>query len=399
LVSILAVCAPAWAQQPPAPDPTTATWGNGLTFSSGVNSLTIGARAQFRWTVDDREQADADLAGAGVGHADGAFSQFDVPRVRLTLSGGALRRWLRYQLQFELSRLSGELGSRIKDAILEIRPTGRSFRWQVGQFKVPFGLQQLTSSGRQQFVDRAITDNKFVPGRDMGVMWAGSGAGRTIGYEVGVFNGAGESVRQTTKSPLWAGRVVFQPLGAYALSEGAVDGAEKPIVHVAFAARSGAQIRGRTPPGVFEHADHEGAYDVEFAIKTGRFYSTAEHFWMMDEQDNPVSGPDIDSRGYHAQAGWMLVPRHVEAALRVSAVQGDTAIDDASLVEWRVALGYFWSGHSLKVQGDVGQMRYGRNFAALSSRARAGLPALANRLVSGQAFADGQFRVQMQLAF
>jgi phosphate-selective porin len=392
--------APASAQQPPAPDPTTtASWGNGLTFSSGVNSLTIGARAQFRWTVDDREQADADLVGAGVGRPDGALSQFDVPRVRLTLSGGALRPWFRYQLQFELSRLSGEAGSRIKDAILEIRPTGRSFRLQVGQFKVPFGLQQLTSSGRQQFVDRAITDNKFVPGRDMGVMWAGAAAGRKIGYELGVFNGAGESVRQTTTSPLWAGRVVFEPLGAYALSEGAIDGAEKPIVHVAVAVRSGAQMRGRTPSGVFEQPDHQGAYDVEFAIKMRRFYSTAEHFWMMDEQQNPLSGPDIDSRGYHVQAGWMLVPRRVEAALRVSAIEGDTSVDDASLAEWRVALGYFWSGHNLKVQGDVGQMRYGPNFAALSSRARAGLPALGTRLVRGQAFADGQLRVQMQLAF
>ena len=62
------------AGQPPA-EPTKVDIGfGGLTVSSGVNSLTIGARAQFRWTIDDREEFDGDLAGAGLGRADGTTS-------------------------------------------------------------------------------------------------------------------------------------------------------------------------------------------------------------------------------------------------------------------------------------------------------------------------------------
>lgn len=386
---------PAWAQDP-EPTRVDASRG-GVTVSSGVNSLTIGARAQFRWTLDDREAFSGDTAGAGLGQADGPMSQFDVPRMRVTLSGGVFRSWMKYSFQFDFSRTSGEGASKIKDAILEIRPTGRPYRVQMGQFKVPFGLQQLTSSGRQQFVDRAITDSKFVPARDMGVMFAGTLAATKVGYEVGVFNGSGESLRQTNNSHLWATRVFFQPLGAYSLSEGAIESGERPILHVGLAARGGKQIRGRTAATVIEEADNQTAVDVEFAARLRRFYSTVEYFWMIDEQTNPTRGPDVTSRGFHAQAGYMATPQ-VEIGARYAQVSGDVDVDDANVTEWRGVVGYFWRTHNLKLQGDAGQTMFGSGFSGLSSRARSGLPTLGTRLGGGE-FADRQVRVQLQVAF
>jgi len=38
---------------------------------------------------------------------------------------------------------------------------------KVGQFKVPFGLQELTPDYRQEFVDRSIANAKFAPSRDI----------------------------------------------------------------------------------------------------------------------------------------------------------------------------------------------------------------------------------------
>src|SRR5687768_4162180 len=160
---------------------------------------------------------------------------------------------------------------------------------QVGQFKAPFGLQQVNSSGRLQFVDRAITDAKYNPGREMGVMFAGAAVARKLGYEVGVFNGSGESIRQNNRSQLWAGRIFVDPLGAYTLAEGSSDATERPVVHVGVGAHGGKAIRGRTTAGVVDEADNQLAYNVEFAFKSPRFDATAEHFWMTDEQQNPVS--------------------------------------------------------------------------------------------------------------
>jgi hypothetical protein len=373
--------------------------GGGVTISWGNNSLTIGALMQFRWTLEHREQADADAAGEGVGVEDDPLSQFDVPRMRVKLSGSAYRPWMRYSFQFDFSRTSGEGASKIKDAIFEIRPADRSYRVALGQFKAPFGLQQLTSFSRQQFVDRAITDGKYTPGRDMGVMFAATAAARRIGFEAGIFNGSGESIRQTTALPLVASRFFINPLGPYELAEGATDAGAGPVMHLGIGTRTGRQIRGRTATGVFTDADRQTALNGEFAFKALRFYSTAEYFWQTEEQQNPVAGPDIESRGYHAQVGFMAVPRVVEAGIRYAEVNGDTGVPDSNLREIRGVVGYFWRAHNLKVQADVGQLRYEAGFPGLTSRTRAGLPGLGTRLVTGQALADWQVRVQVQVVF
>lgn len=389
---------PAAARQKP-PDTTVDASRGGITIASGVNSLTIGARGQVRWMLEDREEFDGDTAGTGVGHDDGPLSSFDVPRLRLTLGGGVYRPWLRYSFQVDFSRTSGESASKIKDAVLEVRPEGRPYRLSFGQFKAPFGLQQLTSSGRLQFVDRAITDSKFNPGRDMGAMLSGSAAGRLVGYDAGIFNGSGESVRQQTRAHLWAGRVYVDPLGPYTLAEGGVDGSEDAVVHFGIGVRGGDPIRGRAADGVVEDADSQRAVNIELAYKQARLYSTAEYFWMTEERANPAAAPDVDSRGYHVQAGVMALPRALEVGVLWASIEGDTRVDDAAVQELRGVVGYYWNGHNLKVQADVGRVEWDRNFAALSARARQGLPALGSRLVRNESLADTQLRVQFQLAF
>lgn len=390
---------PALAQTtPPRPETTVDGSRGGVTISSGANSLTIGARLQVRWTLEDREEASGDTIGDGLGIDDGPISQFDVPRMRVSLSGGVYRPWLRYAFQYEFSRTSGESASKLKDAVIEIRPVGRSYRIAVGQFKVPFGLQQLTSSGRLQFVDRAITDSRFNPARDMGVMFAGTAAEGRVGYEAGVFNGSGESVRQNNASHLLAGRLYYQPLGPYTLTEGTTEIAPKPVLHVGLGARTGEQIRDRTLSGVVESPDNQTAVNAEFAVRSGRLFSTAEYFWMTDEQRNPVEARDIDSRGFHAQAGYLVAPR-TEVGVLVARLTPDTDVDDAEVTEVRAVAGHYFAGHNLKLQADAGQLRFGPNVGALSARARQGVPSPGSRLVSRQTLGDLQVRVQMQVSF
>ena len=401
IILLLILATPGGAQTAPAqPAPETKVDASrgGITISSGVNSLTIGGRMQFRWTLDDRERADTDTAGSGRGDADGFISQFDVPRLRLSLSGGVYRPWLRYLFQLDFSRTPGESASKIKDAVIEVRPTGSSYRFQVGQFKAPFGLQQLTSSGRLQFVDRAITDSKFTPSREMGAMFAGTAMGRTLGYEAGVFNGSGESVRQNNKSQLVAGRVFWQPLGPYALSEGSSDAAARPVLHVGVGARTGEQIRGRTPTSTVEDPDDQTALNAEFAFKSRRIYSTAEYFWMTDEQQNPTAGRDIESRGAHVQAGYMVLPARADVGILFAQITPDADVDDAEITEVRGVVGYYWHAHGLKLQADGGRLIYEDRFSALGARARQGLPAPGTRLGSGR-LVDTQVRVQFQVAF
>ena len=387
------------AQPPSAPPTRVDASGTGVTFGSGNNTLTISNRVQIRWTLDDREASDTDTAGSGVGRDDGPLTAFDVARDRLTLSGGAYRPWLRYSFQLEFGRTNGANDSKIKDAYLEIRPPDRPYRFQIGQMKAPFSLQQLTSSGRLQFVERAFTDSKFVPGRDTGAQIIGTIGSAKAGYAGGVFNGAGESLPQNTGAALYVGRIFVNPLGTYAPAEGSVEGVAEPVVHLGAGVHTGKAIRGRSPAGVIEDVDNQTAANAEAAYRTGRLFAAAEYFWMRDEQQNPVALRGIDSRGYYAQVGYMVVPRRIELAARVSAVDGDTRVDDSDVREVRGVFGYFWRGHNLKLQVDAGRVSYEAGYSTMSARARQGLPSVGPRLVSGEALADVQVRVQMQLAF
>jgi hypothetical protein len=79
-------------------------------------------------------------------------------------------------------------------------------------------------------------------------------------------------------------------------------------------------------------------------------------------------------------------------------------VADAKQTEMRLVYGYFWKNHNMKVQADIGQIKYGQNFASLSTLALRGVsPSLLAplRIVSlpGQDITDQQLRVQFVLAF
>jgi phosphate-selective porin OprO/OprP len=398
VISVLIAWGSASAEEEAPPPAPKVDLAKGLTFSSGDNSVSIGARIQFRGTFDDREQFDADDDGTGLGVEDGTAGQFDIPRARVSLKGGFWKPWLKYELQWELSRTSGDSSSKLKDAVLEIHGN-RMAVWKLGQFKSPFSLQQLISSGRQQFVDRAITDGKFAPGRDTGISLNGSSESKKFGYGVGVFNGSGESRVQDDEGFMTVGRLWFDPLGEYKMAESAVDGGDKPVLHLGVGARTGEVQKGTFDDDVFEDPDDETALNFEAAFRSGPFSLAGEYFTMTNEMQNPAVGADLDSDGFYVQAGFLIVPNSFEIGLRYAMVDPDNDATDASITETRAVLGYYWKGHNLKLQGDIGQVEYEANYDLLSSLARRGLPSLGNRLVTGQDLSDKQARIQLQLAF
>jgi phosphate-selective porin len=407
-VLVLGFQAAARAQEE-APPATTVDASQGfVTFKSGDNSLTLGAWGQFRGVADDREVFDADTAGTGLGVEDGVTAAFSIPRLRFYIQGTVFKPWMKYKIEAELANLRTDAtnninNGRLTDAYVEFARSPYA-TVRAGQYKVPFGMQQVTSDTRQEFVDRSIADAKFAPARDVGVMLSGLFLDKKLGYQAAVFNGAGQNNPQDDRGFLYVGRIAYDPLGEYRLIEGAVDNPEKSTLHFALAYRLGEVPRGLSSVGTTTHVNNENALGFEFAWKLRRFYAMAEYFQQTDEQENPTVGPDIDADGFHAQFGVFVVPKKQELAVRYAQVQPDKDVDEAEQTEMRLVYGYFWKSHNMKLQADIGQIAYGENFAALSPLAlrnvSPGLSA-ANRLIAlpGEEIKDNQLRVQFLLAF
>ncbi len=379
-----------------------------VTFKSGDNSLTLGAWGQFRATVDDKDEFDGDTAGSGVGTADGTSVSFAIVRLRPYLQGTVYKPWFKYKFEFELGPLKTDAtnnigNTRLTDGFVEFAPVPEAVV-RVGQYKVPFGLQELTSDTRQEFVDRSIVNSKFSVSRDIGVMLYGNAWEKKFGYQAGFFNGSGQNNPQEDQKQMYAARIWIDPLGEYKIFESANDASAEHVLHFGLAYRGGEVMRGTATAGVFEDADNETAADLEVAWRWSRVYAMGEYFVQKDEQKNPAAGPDVTARGWHAQFGVMVTPKQHELALRFAQLEPDEDVADAKQQEIRLVYGYYIKGHNLKIQADVAQVSFGENFSTLSSLATRNVsPGLdpTKRLVTlpGTELKDTQARIQVTVAF
>jgi phosphate-selective porin len=156
-------------------------------------------------------------------------STLEARRVRLALAGDASPDVdYKVQVDFAGSRkvvidntFKTALASKptLLDAVVGIRLPGDT-KLAIGQFKVPFGLENLTSSTNLDTINRAQVTEALVPGRDLGaqgrdigVQWSGTRAlGATpVEFTLGLFDGAGINTGDDNEHKDLAARLVVKP--------------------------------------------------------------------------------------------------------------------------------------------------------------------------------------------
>ena len=327
-----------------------AALGQGHTLvESERGSLTILNRAQFRFT-HERPDETVQLVGTdGPGDGKGAFR---IRRAKTELTGWVWRRTLTYELQ--LSWAGPEPGAStqtpLEDLLLTWDASGDGrFRLTGGQFKVPLGRQEMTSSSRLQFADRDILSGEFTRGRDVGLMVDGLLAGGKVEYAAGMFNGNPASrLGNDNAAYQYNARVVFQPFGAVRYSESDFESREAPRQPlVAF----GVQLEHNDLQGAGERVNDFTTTIVggDVVFKLRGLSAFAEYF---GRNRDPETGPSFRSDGWHAQAGYFLLRDRLEAAVRYARFDPSDAPDD-DVKEAGGAVSCFIRKHALKVQGDL----------------------------------------------
>jgi phosphate-selective porin OprO/OprP len=353
---LVAAAAPALAQ-----DQNQWGYDKGFFFRTSNFELKISTRTQFRYTYTmTDENSLTDDNGA-----------FNLPRTRLRLDGFAFYPWLKYKVQYDFTgqtyttatsvavpagpatvSLSNKRGPDLRDLYFDLtRHPWASVR--LGQFKAPLGMQEMTSSGDQEFVDRSIASEAFAPSRQQGAMLWGTSYAKKFGYEAGVFNGNARNVTANDNTGyMYVGRVHWDPLGEYKLSESAVDHPEKPLWTI-----GASYMLNTTEASLLKTAEELSQDTLEgfFGFKYKRLFVLADYYARTQEQ--AASAPDVDSSGAIAQVGVFLVPRKLELAARWSELDPDTDVDNNIQTESRIGFGYYFSKHELKFQADYGQIK------------------------------------------
>jgi phosphate-selective porin OprO/OprP len=372
--------------------PVTYQPGKGFTFTSSDAKfrLSLGGRGQFYYQYLDRD----DVNGPAK-----EVSTFRVRRFKAYMAGYAFTKDLTYRVQVDLAKSTqmleyGWINYRFVDEA----------QLQAGQFKMPFSRGELTGTAVLQFVDRANAVDAFKPSYDVGAMLHGKTLGGKLAYNAGLFNGTGQGSTRTTNSGAWAARVVFSPLGDMPYNEPDLANSPNPLVSAGagyfantlkrngnstfldttistppYAGTSGWLGKNAANTTIFDNTERVdvGTYGFDAAFKWRGFSATGEYFGGKAEGQS--LGGSVHARGYYGQAGYFLIPKHLEVAARYSCVDPNRDRAQDMLIEVAGAVSYYFQGHNLKIQGDYTNIH--------------------TQISGKQATDDNQVRVQAQLVF
>lgn len=357
----------------------------GVTVSSadGRYLMKLGGRIQALYQYDSPD-AEAARASAPLGArpVEGSRSLFRVRRGRLALSGHVVDPTWQYKVQVELVGSSLSL----KDAYVNWRPVGPGVQLRVGQFKVPFGRQELTSVFKQQLVDRSVVSGAFADGWDDGVMVWGEPLGGRVEYYAGVFNGEGiNRGRQQDAANEWAARLVWVPVGSvgYDFTARGARGGGGLAIGVNGRWNGGWLVEADGRPGLtgpVETCDAAGCVldpgddarlstvGADLAFRWRRVAVTGEVF--QRQVDPRLDGAATrESLGWYADGGAFLGDRY-EAGLRYGRLDPDTAVEADRITEVAPFAVVYLSGNDLKLQADYAWVSAGEAATAVRTDRR-----------------------------
>jgi hypothetical protein len=283
---------------------------------------------------------------------------FRVRRARLIFAGNLFNPRFTYKFQIDLVKFKNEL---LLDAYVnyDILKTPGYMEVRAGQQTIPYIRQHQVSSSEQEFIERSIASNEFLPaddqdtdgdgvadklvrnGRDVGIQLHGKPFNKKMEYQVGIFNGHGTNTLNLNTDFLYMGRFVYNIMGDPGYSyEGDWDIREDPAM--ALGASANYNVRSISN-------DKVTSTGGEGVLKWKGFAATGEFFYRNTKSGDTLLGTQNDY-GYYAQLGYFFIPKRFEVGTRASQVF--LAGPQNDMGEFQMVLNGFLYGRNLKVQTD-----------------------------------------------
>ena len=244
---------------------------------------------------------------------DGGDNGFSIKRARLVLSGAILKN-VRFKLQVDAMKSPILLDANVELFLHEAATLC------FGQFKIPFGIEMLTSSGDLDTINRSQPVNNLSPGLDIGANGRDIGAvvfGKTsiLEYTVGLFNGAGINKADTNEEKDWAGRLAVHPTSFLTLGASLYDGSYSPSISV---------------PS--EKRDRAG---LDLAVLTGPVSLKGEYIRASD-------GTTL-KEGWYLQGGYFFLPKKLQGIVKADSYSWNTKEDLDRNSLWTLGANWFFA--------------------------------------------------------
>ncbi len=299
-------------------------------------------------------------------------------RLRPYIEGSVHKDWKgKIQIDFGKSFEGNEVT--IKDAYAQYIGV-ENLKVTVGNKKVPFSLEALTSSKYQQMVERAfVGDHNFgVADRQLGAYVDGLAFKKTFGYSAGLsmaaldpginrldFESLANKEEDYNEGGMVSGRLEYMPLGYFKKSQGDFKRDMKFLVGAAayywendgdnntYTNGDGTAI---DPADSKQDVDQVTAFEVDAAFRGAGFsldagYNFYDSKTVVDGFTGGIfENGETDLWSASLKAGYMILPSVLELVGGYS-LQGADGYDE-NWERWEVGLNYFIvKKHDIKLQG------------------------------------------------
>jgi phosphate-selective porin OprO and OprP len=328
------------------PSRTRVYWKDHAThFEMEGAHIELSHRVQFRFTHTDPPD-DVQLPGTTArGQGKGSFR---IRRAKTTFEGWFWKPELTFELQLNWAEPEpgASTDTPLEDGYLQWDASKKgAFMVRMGQFKVPLGRQEMSTSSGLQFVERSILSFEFTRGRDIGVEVRGRIANDKLEYRAGMFNGNPASRLENDNTKFqYNARLSLQPFGPVAYRESDLETKDRPLLAVE------AEFESNNLHGATNANDLDTTIlGTALVFKYKGFSLYGEYF---DRERKPETGPTFKSNGFIVQSGLFLIRDHFEVAVRYASFDPTDQVGGNDITERGGALNYFILGHALKVQAD-----------------------------------------------
>lgn len=202
---------------------------------------------------------------------------------------------------------------------------------RIGQFKTPYGFEQLTSDTKTLTVERALPNDRLTLGRQVGAAVYGDVAEKRVSYTIGGFNGTGTNVGSNDSSKfLWVGRV------SGVAHHGTIGGVKTKLT-------TGVNAFTTEDKGTF--TGRRTGLGVDAQIAVGPAELQAE--WLRHDL-HPFTGRPT------AMQGWSLlsaisITRQVQSIVRYESFDSNVAVGRTTTGVWTFGFNYLLKGDDLKL--------------------------------------------------
>jgi phosphate-selective porin len=263
--------------------------------------------------------------------------RFRLRRARINLTGDYAEQF-DFKLEGDFGQNDGTSGNRTAFSATDIWVNYHEFpaaQVKIGQYKAPFGLEQLTPDYSLFTIERTLPTGAITPDRQIGVQLWGKPLTSIwpeqtdlLTYYAGIFNGNGRNITVNDNNEfMYVGRLELQPFkdvfgkGSFLkLGGDALWSRDNAGVNISQSGNLLVNSDGSLSPFNLPSADERAAWSVDAWLKMGPFDLIGEYL-QEHVEGRTVNGvapkfSNFTTDGFYVTGAYYFIPRKLQAVVQ-----------------------------------------------------------------------------------